>query len=221
MTAARALAPMLETFARHSLTWFPELGVGYYECHGAPYDAAYFARYQRQAATPMGEALTLQRVQLVKRHLGDLALRTRPVLDVGIGSGAFVEACRAEGIAAYGYDVNPAGVRWLEQRELYRDLYGAAHPIVTFWDALEHIRDLRSALARCCWWVFVALPIFRDGEHVLRSKHFRRDEHYWYFTRDGFRRFVQAEGFEVLDIVATETALGREDIETFVLRRRA
>lgn len=209
---------------RHSLAWFPELGYGYFECvQAAPgdvYDQAYFDRYAAQADTDTGRRLMAARVDLVKRHVGDLSLGFRRTLDVGIGCGAFVEAMRHTGFACAGYDVNPAGIAWLQARDAYADLYAGQHPVVTFWDALEHIREPAQALARCSDWVFVALPIFRDAEHVLASKHYRKDEHYHYWTRDGFRRFAEACGFRVVDIVATETALGREDVETFVLRRR-
>jgi len=203
------------------LVWAPEAGVGYFECEaGEVYDGAYFERYAAQAATTTGRRLMEARVALVRRHLGDIGFSVRTVLDVGIGSGAFVEARLAGGGDASGYDINPAGVEWLQDRGLFEDLYGRGHGAVTFWDSLEHIREPDRALACCADWVFVALPIFRDAAHVLASKHYRKDEHYWYFTRDGFRAFADAQGFDLVDLVATETALGREDVETFVLRRR-
>lgn len=217
---------LLAGLACGRLVWLPEAGLGYFECEQAApeavYDQAYFDRYRAQADTEVGRSLMAARVALVKRQVGDISLGFRRTLDVGIGSGAFVEAMEASGFAVCGYDVNPAGVAWLKDRGCYADLYdGPLFDVVTFWDALEHIRDPRAALARCRTWAFVALPVFRDCAHVLASKHYRRDEHYWYFTREGFRRFAETEGFAVVDIVATETALGREDIETFVLRRRA
>ncbi|MXF29030.1 hypothetical protein FQ043_24860, partial [Escherichia coli] len=86
-----------------------------------PYDAAYFARYQQMAATPMGQALTRARIQLVARHWSG------PVLDVGIGAGQFVEA-RPQ---TQGYDVNPAGIAWLKQRGAWRDLYSDRWPVLT------------------------------------------------------------------------------------------
>lgn len=215
----------LRVLVRDRLVWLEEAGVGYFECEQAApeavYDQAYFDRYRAQADTLLGRRLMASRVELVKRHVGDLALSLRRTLDVGIGSGAFIEAMEAQGFACAGYDVNPAGVAWLQARGTYADLYAAGpFDVVTFWDALEHIREPTEALARCAGWVFVALPIFRDAAHVLASRHYRRDEHYWYFTRAGFRWFAEGQGFEVLDIVASETALGRDDVETFVLRRR-
>lgn len=215
--------PLAGWLGRGRLTWWPEAGVGYYECEAgaAVYDQAYFDRYAEQARTPLGQRLMAARVDLVRRHLGD-AFEGVEMLDVGIGAGAYVEAAVAAGATAQrGFDVNPAGVRWLQARGAWGDLYRGGWTVATFWDALEHIRDPRAALAAVDRWAFVAIPIFRDAAHVLASKHFRRDEHYWYFTRAGFRAFAEAEGFEVVDLVATETALGREDVETFVLRRPA
>lgn len=227
MTRMAGANPMLRGALDGQLVWLPEAGMGYFECEfGAtpPYDADYFRRYQKQADTCIGRALVRHRAELVKRWC-DLALSygpERPLLDVGIGAGTFLEALWSEGVYAAGFDVNPAGVEWLKGRGAYRNLYGPEpFDVVTFWDALEHIRDPRPALAACARWAFVAIPIFRDAEHVLASRHYRKDEHYWYFTRAGFRRFAEAQGFEVVDIVATETALGRDDIETFVLCRRA
>jgi hypothetical protein len=71
-----------------------------------PYDAEYFARYQQQADTSIGRALTQARVDLVARHYAG------PVLDVGIGCGQFVDA-RPD---TTGYDVNPAVVTKLSDR---------------------------------------------------------------------------------------------------------
>lgn len=89
---------------KNGLVWLPELGMGRYPVPQArPYDAGYFARYQQMADTQLGQSLTAARIQLVARHYQGA------LLDVGIGSGQFVEA-RPQ---TRGYDVNPAGVDWL------------------------------------------------------------------------------------------------------------
>lgn len=215
--------PAIAALHKRSLTWFPEAGVGYFECVGVEtvYDAAYFARYAAQAETPIGVQLNAFRVGTVAGHRGGLGLpRTTPVLDVGIGDGAFVRTYEASGGRALGYDVNPAGIAWLEERGAWGDLYARPWPIATFWDALEHIREPGRALDQVERLAIVSIPTFRDVAHVLSSKHYRRDEHYWYWTREGFLRFASSCGFRCVDILATETAIGRDDIETFVLVRR-
>lgn len=226
--------PAIAALHAHSLTWFPEAGVGYFECVGVEtvYDAAYFARYAAQAETPIGKQLNAFRADLVISHAFRLFPSSVEALDVGIGDGAFVRAlddARALDLGAggdspvlevRGFDVNPAGVEWLLKRGSWGDLYGRTWPVATFWDALEHIREPARALDQVERLAIVSIPTFRSVDHVLASRHFRRDEHYWYWTRDGFLRFASSCGFRCVDILATETAIGREDIETFVLVRR-
>lgn len=156
------------------------------------------------------------RVEFVNRHYQGA------LVDVGIGSGAFIERrnAAAEGETTFGFDVNPVAQEWLLQRDLFFDPYRVRVPAISLWDVMEHIPDFRALLARVSEWVFVSIPIFRDGQHVLASKHFRKDEHIWYFTSDGL---IQAFGDCGFDVVATntmETELGREDIGTFAFRRR-
>lgn len=217
------------THGSPALLWLPEEGVGFFDvdAHNAaensgesPYDASYFERYAERMNDPIGVQLMKHRSHLVHAYGGTAF----PILDVGIGSGAFVEAMGTMSKIVFGFDVNPAGIDWLKARHQWGDLYAGgpgSWEVATFWDSLEHIRDPRRALDQVGHMAFVAIPIFRDVDHLLASRHYRKDEHFWYFTRAGFRAFAEGEGFEVLDILATETAIGRDDIETFVLRRHA
>lgn len=208
------LNPTLWAMAHNRLIWIEEAGVGYFECDtDGVYDAEYFDRYAEQADTPIGQAIMDARVRLVESYCPPT------VLDVGIGSGAFIEAWGDERCPIYGDDVNPAGVAWLDGRGKRRRL-AAGHDTVCFWDVLEHIRRPEEALAHVKRIAFVSIPIFRDAAHVLRSKHFRPREHYWYLTRAGFIAFAESCGFRVVYAGADETLLGREDIETFVLERK-
>ena len=197
-----------ESLRTGRLNWLPELGLGYYEVEaGDPYDEAYFGKYERMAATAMGVALTSARLALVRRWWSGGSI------DVGIGCGQFVEAA-----GCMGFDINPAGVGWLNDRHRYADPYHGADA-VTCWDSLEHIREPEALLACVRRWLFVSLPIFRDGEHAVESRHFRPDEHYWYFTQDGFVRFMESAGFALREVSDIETRLGREDILSFAFER--
>jgi hypothetical protein len=178
----------------------------------APYDQDYFDRFDRDARTELGRSLMRARVNFVEQHYRGT------LIDVGIGSGAFVEL-RSRRRMTYGYDVNPAGIRWLEERMLLVDPYLVAFDAMTLWDVLEHIEDFEPLLANVRDWLFLSLPIFRDAEHALRSKHFRPDEHCWFFSRDGLVTAMRLEGFALVTESAIETELGREDIGTFAFRR--
>ena len=65
----------------------------------------------------------------------------------------------------------------------------------------------------------MSIPIFEDGEHVLRSKHYRKDEHVWYFTARGLINVFADCGFDLVDMSRIETDIGREDIGSFAFKR--
>lgn len=208
--------PVFLHWAQQELVWLPSRGMGWYPVTEAPYDAAYFAKYEEYADTPMGAALDAVRVGLVRRHTDGGTL-----VDVGIGCGAFLEALHGAGRGGYGYDINPAGVAWLEGRSLWRDPYTEPVDILTFWDVLEHVHDPSELLANCREWVFCSLPIFEGPDHALASKHFRPDEHCWYWTREGLVTWMRAHGFRLVEHGTPECELGREDIHTFAFCRGA
>lgn len=196
---------------RHGFVWLPEIGMGRYpvvRCH-RPYDAEYFSRYQAMADTDMGRQLTAARIQLVARHYNG------PLLDVGIGAGQFVEV-RPD---TRGFDVNPAGIEWLNQRGLWADLYGDRYPALSFWDSLEHIDRPDVAVAKAERFVFISVPIFESGDHVLRSKHFRKTEHIWYWTHDGLVKWFSEQGFRLVEHNIIESELGREGIGSYAFER--
>ena len=209
-TGARSASHrVFDAFARAALVWIDRPGIGYLPVTQAPYDAAYFAKYQGYAATPLGHALNAARLAFVARHYDG------PLVDVGIGCGQFVESRRR----TCGFDINPAGVAWLEDHALFLDPSVQRVNAASFWDSLEHIADPAAILDNVESFVFVSLPIFRDLAHVKGSRHYRPSEHAWYFRAEGFIAFMAALGFECVEENDEETRLGREDIGSFAFRR--
>lgn len=204
----------LARWCADSLIWLPERGMGFFPVPEpeAPYDAAYFAKYQGYADTAQGRAITQARIDLVARHYGD-----GPLLDVGIGSGHFVE----HRPNTSGYDVNPAGVRWLEDRGLFVDLWDVTIDAASFWDSLEHIPEPGFSLEHVRRWVFLSVPIFEDVAHVLRSKHYRKDEHLYYWTDAGLVAWMDQQGFVLRERNTMEVDLGRDGIGSYAFERVA
>ena len=200
------------------LLWWPESGIGYFPVDQAlgVYDEGYWQKYIGYDTSPMGRRLARARVELVARHYP----RGLALIDVGIGAGGFILARSEGGDPTFGSDVNPTALAWLEARGLRRDPEHATFPhALSFWDCLEHIPEPGPMLAQADA-VFVSLPLFEGPEHILRSKHFRRDEHCWYFTRAGLIRFFERHGFECAEHNTAETLIGREDISSFAFLRR-
>jgi hypothetical protein len=151
------------------------------------------------------------RSDLVNRLYGDAQ-----VVDIGIGSGHFIESRK---VSTFGYDVNPVAIRWLLERDLWWDPYARDPDAITCWDSLEHLARPET-LVRCVKnMIFISIPIFLDPDHVIRSKHYKPNEHFWYFTRDGLTEWMRRYGFSLVEENHMETNLGREDIGTFVFKR--
>jgi len=153
------------------------------------------------------------RFDFVERHYRG------PLIDIGIGSGAFLELRCQHRRATYGYDINPAGIQWLKARKLFADPYAMPFNAATLWDVLEHVSDFQPLLSNVRDWLFLSLPIFYSAEHALGSKHFRPQEHFWYFMRQGLIHTMGLCGFGLITENNMETELGREDIGTFAFRR--
>lgn len=221
MHAPAPHSSLVEDLARDRLRWFPEIGVGFFPVAdpAAPYDESYFDKYRGYQATELGRALTHFRVEFVNRHAG----AERNVIDFGIGCGDFIET-RDELFKrrnTFGFDINPRAIGWLEQWDRLINPWRVATPALTMFDSLEHVEDFRPLLANVVEWLFVSIPIWRgDGSPLIeRWRHYRTDEHFWYFTDRGFSRTMALCGFEIVETSARETELGRESILTYALRR--
>lgn len=193
------------------LLWREDLGFGYLKSDGFVYDDDYWENYRRLSADPtgIGAQLTSYRKSFVSKHLSDLSCHC----DVGIGSGEFVEAARC-----WGYDVNPAAIKWLNDERRYGDPYQERFESLSFWDVLEHIDDPQPILEATDH-VFVSLPIHQSLESCLTSKHLKPNEHIWQFTDRGFCNFMKLFGFSLVDKGDGETRAGREAIQTYYFNR--
>lgn len=202
----------------NTFLWSEELGYGWHTAPAMNYDSGYFAHYQKLDATPMGAALTKARLELVSKYT-----ETYRGVDVGIGGGVYV--LRSGGS---GFDVCNDAVDWLQSVNAYCDPYALGHHgtkayvhAVTCWDSLEHIPEPEKLLAQVNDWLFVSMPIYKDLQDVLTSKHYKPGEHLHYWTLAGFIAWCERQGFEVQEVNHAEDELGREGITSFAFRRVA
>ncbi len=139
-------------------------------------------------------------------------------MDIGIGCGSFIEG-HGE---ADGFDINPQGIKWLMRRNKFKPFVEdiKEYKALTFFDSFEHIKDHSHMLDKITdQYVIMSIPIFKDLDHAVNSKHFRPDEHYYYFTCDGLFEYMASMGFIVLGCQDGEIKAGREDILTFAFRK--
>lgn len=176
------------------------------------YDGAYFEHFCSLEGTPIALVLNTGRCALLARH----AKTEARVLDVGIGSGAFVSQARVQGFDVYGLDINPHAIAWLKDRDLYAER-PEEFDVVTFWDSLEHMEEPEHLLRKIKRGalVLVAVPLVSSIDQVRASKHYKPGEHLYYWTQEGFIEWMSLHGFRLVEQSNHEVEAGRESIGAF------
>lgn len=202
-------------YAGKGLLWYEPLGIGYIPSGSREqYDEAYFQDYQSRGKSPIAEELNEARLGQVLRHYTQEGL-----IDVGVGAGDFLNAARKAGFHWKGFDVNPSGVELLKKENRFLDPYEGLVEAITAWDVLEHIEEMELLLQHATHLVFTSMPIYRDLDHCLVSKHLKPGEHVWYFTEKGLEYVMTYHGFKLVEKDDVESRLGREDVLSLTFKR--
>lgn len=179
-----------------------------------PYDDAYFDKLAGYEGSEIAVKLNSGRVAFVNAWAG----AETHVLDIGIGCGEFIKS-RPK---TMGMDVNPRAIDWLTANGKLAKSLWQFHAF-TFWDVLEHVRSPNDYFSQMVIGshVFVSMPIFEDLWRIRESKHYRPNEHYFYFTEHGFTDWMAMYGFRLLATSDFESVAGRESILSFAFQRIA
>lgn len=185
------------------------------------YDKDYFEKYINYEGTDIAKGINHARTDVTEKYC-------KTLVDIGIGSGEFIKSSK---LKVYGYDINQYGISWLKERELYVDPHDKIPNDVdgfTFWDTLEHMvrpSDFLDLIPVGCF-AFVSIPLFEkfhSESEVLgalkNNKHYRPNEHYYYFNRKSFCMFMTDCGFELIEDNEKEIDAGREGIYTFIFKK--
>jgi len=178
------------------------------------YGENYFNHYVELYGTGIARQINCARVNLCRPY-------TDRVLDIGVGALEFIDSMNKAGLVCHGYDVNPIAEQQLKERGCWADPYEDNNGFddMSFWDVLQHFPDPMKIIDRVNRYLFTSLPIFDSIDQIRMSKHFKPNEHLWYFTRSGFVFFMEQAGFSIVEYNESETLAGRESIGSFVFLR--
>lgn len=181
-----------------------------------PYEKDYFSKYEKYEDTKLSRRLNQGRIDIVSKWSGETAM----VLDIGIGSGEYIKKRNIYRDITFGTDVNHYACEWLKKRNLYNNDLDKFKNF-TMWDVLEHCNEPERYLKRMRKGshLYVSIPIFPNLDNIRSSKHYRPNEHLYYFTKPGFIRYMANYGFTCLDYQDFEIKSGREDIYTFAFHK--
>jgi len=208
---------MDKDFARllqNTLLWLPEYGYGYLKPNvNFKYDNNYIDKFKQYEKLERTVHLNNLRVNLVNEYIG----KEGWLLDFGCGCGTFI---KQRGDNTFGYDVALETCMWLRENKLEFDpICSTFIDNICFWDSLEHVNEPDSILNQILNYAFISMPVYKNGESVLKSKHYKPNEHIYYFTIEGLIRFMEMKHFTCVKHLDLEGQIGREEIETFVFRR--
>lgn len=126
------------------------------------------------------------------------------ILDVGAGSGAFVDECRARGATAFGCEIaqyaNLKDKSFIYEKDFLSINFPTDHfKLVTCHDVIEHVvfpKEFVSELfrvtaqgGRC----IIDIPNY----HVSEGQHHWKKEHLWFFTVKQLRTLLIDAGFRI------------------------
>jgi hypothetical protein len=199
------------------LNYCPELDLLYQRDNQIiRYDKDYFEKYVGYKASDIANKINLARCTLTERYC------RKSIIDVGIGSGEFIERSN---LKVYGYDINPYAIRWLRERNLYLDFYNSEIPEEvegwSLWDTLEHIPkpSVLLNLVPKNRYVFLSIPIFDTFKNIEQHKHYKPREHLYYFTHDGLIKYFAEAKFILMETNTKETEAGRYSIGSYAFRK--
>lgn len=153
------------------------------------------------------------------------------VLDIGCGSGAFLEAAATEGYEVLGADISAAAVDLCRKRGLPAVPLGGSdlgtHDLVTMWDVIEHstsphdLIDLARNALRPGGWLVVKTPnipesVFRAATRVPRLQRLllQTPAHVCFFTRNSLSMLLARGGFTDLHWLPGRRLRGRRPLRS-------
>lgn len=136
--------------------------------------------------------------------VGSIGKTPESVLDIGYGTGAFLQACESEVKFRYGHDISgwqvPSGCQFVE------NIFENHYDVITFFDSLEHMNDIEFVKDLNCNYVCISVPEchYFDDEWFETWKHRKPDEHLWHFNKDSLKCFMERMGYSVINICNLE-----------------
>lgn len=175
------------------------------------YNQEYYTRYQNRSDTETGKKIYDSRWEIIEKYChGNMTL-----LDYGCASGAFHTSAR-NGFVTFGYDINP-------HSPYHREINGQMD-IVTMWDVIEHLHDPKDTIKKLNpKMLFISTPNKGAVEKLEGWRHYRPDEHLWYFDLPSLESLLRECGFKIVEHNFTEGSIRNperpQDIITVVAER--
>jgi hypothetical protein len=155
--------------------------------------------------------------------IGSIGHIPTSILDVGYGSGDFLKVCKEIIPECYGYDITtlppPEGTKQVTS------LTDKHYDVVTFFDVLEHFKDIYEICNIKCNYICISLPWchYYSDEWFTNWKHRRPNEHLHHFNDKSLISFFKKIGFNYLNFTEIEDTIRKgenKNILTAVFKKQ-
>lgn len=137
---------------------------------------------------------------------------TGSLLDVGCGTGAFLQYCQKKGIHVTGVEPSDArlSIPGINTFKTLNEVSNQPFSVITLWHVLEHIyplhetiHELRSHLIENGT-IFIAVPNRLSLDAKTYANHWAAwdvPRHIWHFSEDNMKDLMQRSGLQVKEII--------------------
>jgi len=138
------------------------------------------------------------------------------VFDFGYGTGEFLEVCAKANKSCYGYDPINRKIK---------DVYTECNPsspinnhydLVTFFDSLEHMKDIDFIKNIKCNYVIVSVPCM-PNEGFNNWLHKRPNEHLYHFNVSSLKNHFESKGYKCLSIGNPEDVIRQSELKPNII----
>ena len=143
--------------------------------------------------------------------IGSLGRVPSSILDVGYGDGSFLRVSSKIVPECYGNDISkypvPEGCKSVD------DITEQKFDVITFFDSLEHFRDIEFVKDLNCNAICVSVPYchYNNDEWFDTWKDRKPDEHLWHFNKESISNFMNKMGFDLLTSTNIEDTIRKND----------
>jgi hypothetical protein len=160
--------------------------------------------------------------------LSNLRCLPRSILDVGYGEGSFLKCASKIISRCYGFDVPPTYPLVYNNICLVDDIYQDEYDVVTFFDSLEHFKNIYEIEKLKTTYIVISLPwchYYEDDEGFKNWKHRKYNEHLWHFNKKSLVNFFNSIGYDISHIGNVEDAIRKStndlpNILTAIFKKR-
>lgn len=157
--------------------------------------------------------------------IGSIGKIPNNILDVGYGTGSFLESCKNCIPERYGHDISglsvPNGCKFVD------NILDNHYEVITFFDCLEHMHDIEFVKDLKCDYICISVPWchYFDDDWFENWKHRKPDEHLWHFDEKSLKNFMNRMGYDMINMCNLEdsTRINNqkyENILTAIFKKR-